>query len=98
MLSVWVGDDRLAALALICAKGDCVSLEFVEGDPRLDCPLKGLRLIAVLDVATRYGQLLGKPCLRVMPANPALIALYERGYGFRPVQRFNEAPYWVREI
>jgi hypothetical protein len=97
-LAVWTGYDRLAALGLACPRANSVCLEYLEGDPRPDCPIRGRRILIALEAAACYAQALGKPEIRVSPANAALASLYERHYGFVLERPRNEAPYYRKEV
>lgn len=85
-MAVWArqmrGDDQLAALASLRVTGRAVEVAFLEGDPRPDCPLKGVRTAAVLEAAAHYAQLLGRRELRLTPVNERTRRLYVEGYGF----------------
>jgi hypothetical protein len=96
-VAMWM-EPRLCGMALIVAEGRAAKLAFIEGDPRQDCPLKGRRLLVGLECAANYAQKLGKPEIRVNPANEELRQLYESTYGFRLVNRRGSVPYWVKEI
>jgi hypothetical protein len=97
-LTVWSDDDRLSAIAMACSRGDSVSLEFIEGDPRSDCALRGHRLLIVLEAVTCYAQGLGKPRIRLNPANGQLAELYVRDFGFSLEIPRKEAPYYSKEV
>jgi hypothetical protein len=77
--------DRLAALALITATRARVKVNFLEGDPRLDCPMQGQRALVVLDLAATYGQRLGCEEIHLVPVNDTLLTLYCGTYGFEEV-------------
>jgi hypothetical protein len=95
---IWGPEDRLCGLSVARATGEAVEVLFAEGDARSDCPLKGRRMLVVLDCAARYAQGRGKQELRVRPLNPALAELYEQTYGFEAVTNKPGGPYWARRL
>lgn len=66
-IAIWAGTEkkRLSALGLGLCTGESVLLRFLEGDPRSDCPLKKVRALIALEVASTYAQLMGRRELRV---------------------------------
>lgn len=96
-IAIWV-EDRLAGLALGITTGNALNLMFLEGDSRDDCPLKGLRTVIFLDIATNYAQDRGKSELRVWPLNGALADLYRDAYGFSLVTAGPNTPYWKKGV
>jgi hypothetical protein len=38
-MAIWAPDDRLCGLGLATTTSKAIKLEFIEGDPRADCPL-----------------------------------------------------------
>lgn len=95
--ALWTADRRLSALAMGRATGESVCLEFVEADPRTDCPLKGWRLPIFIELMACYAQELGKREVRVIPANTALGTLYVR-FGFVLETPRKQTPYYRREV
>jgi hypothetical protein len=81
-IAVWGQDGRLCALGLGCTTGESVEIRFLEGDPKADCPLKGRRILIVLECAAFYAQARGRTELRVRPKNERLEGLYRQTYGF----------------
>lgn len=79
---IWGPDDRLCGVGLALTTGQAVDIRFVEGDPRIDCPLKGKRTLIFLECAAGYAQQRGKAELRIEPKNSALVNLYTDVYGF----------------
>lgn len=96
-VAVWC-EGRLAGVFFGTLTGEAFVLRWVEGDPRADCPLKGLRLLIALDVATNYTQRNGRHELRVEPINEKLINLFEQDYGFKAVKPRNGTPYWSKQV
>jgi hypothetical protein len=96
-LAVWCG-DRLAALALGLTTGEAVVVRFLEGDPRPDCPLKGRRILIVLECMANYAQGRGKAELRIEPANEALETLYRETYGFSLETPRGRSAYYKRTV
>ena len=94
---IWVG-DRLAAAVVATTTGQSVKIQFVEGDPRGDCPLRGRRILIALEAAANYAQLRGKLELVLEPINEILIILYEDIYGFEAVRPRRETPYWRKRV
>ena len=80
-LAIW-SEERLAGVALSVTTGDSVTLAFLEGDPRQDCPLKGRRALIALDATARYAQGRGKAEIRISPINASLERLYVEQYDF----------------
>lgn len=78
-------EDRLAALGAITASKVRVKVNFLEGDPRADCPLQGRRALVVLDLAATYGQRLGCEEIHLVPVNDTVRTLYCGTYGFEEV-------------
>jgi len=97
-MAIWAGRDRLAALGLGLTTSQSVTLRFLEGDPRPDCPLKGKRILIALEAASNYAQLRGKKEIRLQPKNEALIYLYETVYGFVLESPRNETPYYKKGV
>ena len=96
-LAIWAG-ERLCALGLATTGGNSVTVRFLEGDPRGDCPLKGRRALIALDASARYAQARGKAELRVEPINSTLEALYVGTYGFQRRSPRGEQPHFFRQV
>ena len=96
-VSVWLG-DRLCCLFVATLGGESVTLRWVEGDPRADCPLRGRRLLIALDIATNYAQRNGRHEIRVEPIDDAMLNLFERTYGFAAVKPKHGSPYWTKQV
>jgi hypothetical protein len=94
---IWV-DDRLIAAVVATTTGQSIKIQFLEGDPAADCPLKGKRILIALEAAANYAQLRGKLELVLEPVNQTLITLYQDVYGFEVVRPRNESPYWRKRI
>lgn len=90
--------ERLSALALIRASNFAVTLHRLEGDPRADCPLKGVRAAIALDIAAFYGQKRGCVELRLEPVNSSLRELYVKGYGFEEIAPKKGTPYLKKDL
>jgi hypothetical protein len=98
-IAVWSENrDRLIALGLLRATGNAVIAEFAEGDPRPDCPLKGKRVLIILETAHCYARLLNRPELRLEPANERLAELYRDTYGFTLEQPRQGRPYYRKDV
>lgn len=95
-IAIWVG-KRLVGMALALTNGDEVTLEFLEGDPAPDCPLKGSRTLIALDVATNYAQARGKHTLLVQPMNSGLRSHYTK-LGFSPFPPNTGSPYLWKKV
>jgi hypothetical protein len=78
---VWAG-DRLAGLALCLTTAQAIEVRYLEGDPRPDCPLRGRRVLIVLECAQNYAHARGRTELWAQPMNDRLKALYREDYGF----------------
>lgn len=96
-LALW-GEGRLSAVSLVTTQDRAVHVQFIEGDPRSDCPLKGGRLEILLEAAANYALVRGKIEIRLEPKNDDLIALYENVYDFERVLRKGDTPYWCRKV
>ena len=97
---IWIPDgrgERLGGLALGTTGANSVTVQFLEGDPRGDCPLKGKRALMAFEVASCYAQARGKTELRVRPLNTSLVGLYA-GLGFTQVSPRNEESYFRKEV
>lgn len=96
-VAIW-SKDRLSGLFLATLAGESVTLRWVEGDPREDCPLIGKRLLIALDAAVNYTQINGRYELRVEPINDKLINLFETDFGFKAVNPRKGSPYWAKQV
>jgi hypothetical protein len=81
-IAIWGQNERLCCLALGTTTSEAVEIRFLEGDPRPDCPLKGRRILIVLESAACYAQARGRAELRVRPKNERLEDLYRQTYDF----------------
>lgn len=97
-LAIFTGESRLAGLALAMPNSSAVTIKFLEGDPRPDCPLVGRRALITLEAAALYAQGIGRRQIRVEPANATLAALYRDRYGFALVSPRGAPAYYVRDI
>ena len=83
---IWGPNDRLCGLGLATTNRTSVILQFIEGDPRPDCPLRGKRLpIALFQKqwpATAKGEV--NPKFALQPINEKLASLYRDVYDFTP--------------
>lgn len=77
-----ISEDRLSALAQIRVTKSRILVGFLEGDPRPDCHIKGMRALLMLDLASTYGQRLGKGEIHLKPLNGDLAELYRTKMGF----------------
>lgn len=96
-MAVWC-DDRLSALGLATTSGQAVHIRYVEGDPRIDCPLLGSRALIALEACAGYAQGRGKTELRVSPLNDALKHLYMENYGFEVCKPKKADPYLFKKV
>lgn len=81
-LAIWGAENRLCGLGLGLTTSEAVEVRFAEGDPRADCPLKGRRILILLEAASCYAQARGRKELRIQPVNEHLESLYRQTYGF----------------
>ena len=95
---VWAPENRLCCLALATTTAAAVILNFLEGDPRKDCPFRGVRTLIVLEAIQCYGQATGRREIRVEPVNDALETVYREIYGFALVTPKGGSAYYRREI
>ncbi len=77
-----VSSERLSALSQIKVSKSRVLVSFLEGDPRPDCHIKGMRALLMLDLAATYGQRLGRREIHLQPLNGQLAELYRTRMGF----------------
>lgn len=97
-IAIWIGEDRLCGLGFAVPSSSAVTLRFLEGDPRPDCPLIGRRALIALEASALYAQGIGRHQIRVEPANETLAALYRDRYGFALVNSEGAPAYYVRNI
>jgi hypothetical protein len=81
-VAIWGPNGRLCGLGLGLTTSEAVEIRFMEGDPRPNCPLKGRRILIVLECAACYAQARGRTELRIQPINEHLETLYRQTYGF----------------
>lgn len=96
-MAVWC-EDRLSALGLATTSGQAVHIRYLEGDPRADCPLTGMRALIALEACSGYAQARGKTELRVYPLNDALETLYVETYGFEVFRSKKAEPYLFKKV
>ncbi|QRE74094.1 hypothetical protein [Methylobacterium aquaticum] len=96
-LAMWSG-ERLCGLALATMSRSIITINFLEGDPRTDCPLQGKRAAIAVEAAQNYGQLSGRRFLRVQPIHPRLETLYCDIFGFTLATNKGGRAYYQREI
>lgn len=94
---IWA-NERLAGLSLALTCAEYVEVRFAEGDPRLNCPLKGRRALIFLECAACYAQALGRTELHIQPINEQLKALYEQTYGFELVIPKKGCAYYKKPV
>lgn len=97
-IAIWSSQERLSGLALGLTTGQALMLRFLEGDPRQDCPLRGMRIAIALETAANYAQARGKSEIRLQPINDKLVYLYENVYGFALVSPHKEEPYYRKGV
>lgn len=97
-VAIWTGEHRLGGLGLVRATNAAVVCDFIEGDRRSDCPLRGRRALIILEAAFCYAQTLPRQEVRLVPANERLAELYRDVYGFTLEQPRKGAPYYVRKV
>ncbi|WP_156418461.1 hypothetical protein [Aureimonas sp. D3] len=96
-IAIWCG-ERLCGVALCLLKSNYVEVRFVEGDPNKDCPLRGYRVLIVLECAANYAQGLGRREIRIQPINDTLAELYIGVYGFVEERPKNRSAYFRKEV
>lgn len=99
-MAVWAGPpgSRLSGLACCLVKRSAVEIRFLEGDGRLDCPLKGLRTLMAVEGAASYAQAIGRTELRIEPVNDKTRDLYVVGFGFEPCGQRGKETYFRRAV
>ncbi|MCK3783068.1 hypothetical protein KEM44_23295 [Sinorhizobium meliloti] len=95
--AIWQG-ERLCGIGLALTTGQSVKVKFVEGDPRLDCPLKGRRMLVALEAIANYAQARGKKDIILEPLNEKLVDLYENTFGFDVVRPRTGAVYCRKKV
>lgn len=90
--------NRISALGLLRTSRTSVQLAFFEGDPRPDCPLKGVRTAIALEFSAIYGQNMGCEELWGEPVNQAVKDLYCEVYGFEEVKPRKGLPFVKRSL
>ncbi|UMY19094.1 hypothetical protein MMB17_07290 [Methylobacterium organophilum] len=96
-IAMW-SEARLSGLALATTSAEAVTVKFLEGDPRPDCPLRGLRALIAVEAAMMYGQGIGRREVRVEPVNDTLATMYCDMLGFALAKPPRGAAYYVRVI
>jgi len=96
-LVLWSG-ERLAGLAIGNTTNVALRMDFIEGDPRQDCPLTGKRVLIFLETAACYAQGAGLTELRIQPINSHVEAVYRDIYGFERVEPGKEPSYYRRLV
>jgi hypothetical protein len=97
-LVIWAPDNRLCCLAYASTTPSAVVLNYLEGDPRPDCPFRGVRTLIVMEAIQCYGQAAGRREIRIQPVNEALETLYREIYGFELATPKGGSAYYRREI
>ncbi|MGO7898912.1 hypothetical protein ACC719_15735 [Rhizobium ruizarguesonis] len=95
--AIW-HEDRLCAMGLAVTTGQSVKLKFIEGDARLDCPLKGRRILIALEAVANYAQARGKKEIILEPLNEGLVSLYETNFGFEIVRPQNSPMFCRKKV
>lgn len=97
-LAIWSGLALCGLSAGRPSRGHhYLAVNFLEGSPVADHPLKGQVLPLVLAAATAYGRALGAASLRLNNPLPGAVPLYER-QGFTLVWGRGTGPYCERRI
>lgn len=92
-LCMWVG-EVLCGVALTTLSGPAATIDFLEGQPGENCPLRGLRAAIAIEAAQRYAQLNGRAELRVQPISEGLGKLYRDIFGFELATPKGEQAYY----
>lgn len=95
---IWGPGDRLSGLALARVTNTAIVIDLIEGDPRSDCPLQGLRAAIILEASACYAQGVGRNKLRLTPVNDHVAAFYEKAFDFVQEKPKKGAPYHWREV
>nr|WP_281720027.1 hypothetical protein [Nitrosomonas nitrosa] len=97
-IAIWSPDDRLSGVFMATIHAKSVKLQWLEGDPRVDCPLKGKRALVALEMISNYAQLLGRPEICLDRVEDDVIPLYVEGYGFTLVTPNKGSPYLKKAV
>jgi hypothetical protein len=95
---LWGQGTRLCCLATASLSTTAVCINFLEGDPRRDCPFRGRRTLIVLEAIQCYGLATGRREMRIEPVNDALVTLYRDNYGFSLATPEGGSAYYRREF
>lgn len=96
-LVMWSGDD-LGGLGLATVGGTYVKLRFLEGDPRSENSLKGMRVPIAVETCAFYAQALDRSEIRVEQVAEGTKTIYIEGYGFCEVTPKRELPYLKKDV
>lgn len=94
--AIWSG-STLCGLALGRTRSDYCRVDYAEGSPEPDHPLKGHVIQIVATAAVAYATALGKDEVRLVDPLPELVAYYEM-LGFLLAKPKGEAPYCWRKV
>jgi len=97
-IAIWGNGDQLWGLGWSRVTNSYVVVDYVEGDPRSTCPLRGHRILIILEAAALYAQKLGRRELRLHLVNINLKTLIESVYNFSLVDIRGGHPYYKKEI
>ncbi len=95
-VAVW-SDQTLSGLALGRIRDSFCGIEYLEGCPDPDHPLRGHVTVIVLTAAVAYAKSLGKRELRLIDPIPAMVSRYV-SHGFQLAMPRGESPYCWRNI
>ena len=95
---IWSPGERLSGLFLCTIHGKSVKLQWLEGDPRENCPLKGFRATIAVETMAVYAQLLGRPEICLEGVADGVKPLYIDGYGFTEVIPHKGSSYLKRAV
>lgn len=95
--SIRVG-DRLCVLAAAKMRNSALTGEFLEADPRPDCPLKGARALIGLDLMARYAEYAKAKEFRIVPENATLARYYGTLVKLEPFPNAENPSYYRVEL
>ena len=95
-VAVWAG-EALCGLAWGHVGKDYCGVNYLEGNPEPNHPLKGSVAVVVSGAVTAYATALARPEVRFIDPLPEVVGLYEQ-MGFTLVAPHRESPYCVWKL
>lgn len=96
-VTVWV-EDQLCGIGLGTVSNNAIFMRYMEARPDAANPLVGQICLIIMDVAARYGQLMGRTEIRCEPLNDMVAGYFKDTFGFRLVTPRKGVEYYALEI